>query len=221
MSRTIVRLALLLALFGCEEEAAPITPGGDPGSGGAPAVEPDLGAPPSEAAPLTRAPGRMTIEQLARSIPIITDGIAWTEDFGAGPTDMLQVLAPTLGAPDYLRVTEENLEPTLIIAKFMQDASNRICVRWAQRDAEAADRSLVVHDGPWDSLDEAHARAALRALQLRFYGRHVPPDDDAAIDDLYALFVNASSTAPAARAARDGWLAVCIAMMTDPEFVLY
>ena len=42
-----------------------------------------------------------------------------------------------------------------------------------------------------------------------------------AIDDLYALFVNASSTAPAPRAARDGWLAVCIAMMTDPEFVLY
>ncbi|MEZ4473653.1 MAG: hypothetical protein R3F60_23255 [bacterium] len=132
------------------------------------------------------------------------------------------MLAPTLGAPDYLRVTQENLEPTLIVAKFIQDAAFRICGQWAQQDRQAAagDRTLV-REGDWDSLEAAHVRANLRALQLRFYARAVTPDDDAPIADLVELFENASSTAPAGRGAQDGWTAVCIAMMTDPEFILY
>lgn len=171
---------------------------------------------------LARSPGRMSIEQLARSIPTVTGGIRWTEDFGAGPADMLEVLAPTLGAPDYIRVTSENLEPTLIIAKFVQDAAFRICGRWVDRDRAAplADRTLVRHED-WQSVDPALVKANLRRLQLRFYARKVAPDDEAPIADLYELFTNASSTAPAGRGAQDGWTAVCIAMMTDPEFILY
>lgn len=171
---------------------------------------------------LARSAGRMTIAQLARSIPVVTNGISWTEDFGNGPVDMLQVLAPTLGAPDYLRVTEENLEPTLIIAKFVQDSAFRICGQWAERDrAAAADARTLVQHAEWDSLDEADVKANLRALQLRFYAHRVAEGDDAPIADLYALFADASSTAREGQAAQDGWTAVCIAMMTDPEFILY
>ncbi len=233
LRRALRRGATLLALCGalglgaCDDEPAgdPLADGGgaggEGGSGGSGGGG-GSGGIGEEQAGLDRAAGRMTIEQLARSIPIVTDGLAWTEDFGQGPADMLQVLAPTLGAPDYLRVTEENLEPTLIIAKFLQDASQRICLRWVARDAglEPADRSLVSH-ADWASTDEALVRENLRRLQLRFYARHVAEADDPALDPLYQLFVDASSTAPAERAARDGWLAVCIAMMTDPEFVLY
>ncbi len=170
--------------------------------------------------PLARAAGRMTIEQLARSIPIVTGGLRWTEDFGNGPTDMLEVLAPTLGQPDYIRITSENLEPTLIIAKFVQDAAYRICGRWVDRDRNAplAERTLVRHEN-WTSLGEVDAKANLRMLNLRFYARTI--GNDAELTDLYDLFVNASSTAPAGRGAQDGWTAVCIAMMTDPEFILY
>ncbi len=232
MGRTIRRLTLALALGGalglmaCDDE--PLAPGADAdggagGVGGEGGGGGEGGAGGGEAQQeLSRAAGRMTIEQLARSIPVVTDGLNWTEDFGQGPVDMLQVLAPTLGAPDYLRVTEENLEPTLIIAKFLQDASQRICLRWVARDQSlaAADRSLVTH-ADWQSTDEALVRENLRRLQLRFYARHVAAADDPALDPLYQLFVDASTTAPAERAARDGWLAVCIAMMTDPEFVLY
>ncbi len=60
---------------------------------------------------------RMTIAQLARSIPVITGGIEWIEDFGDGPADMLKILYSTLGGPDFLLVTEENLDPSLIVAK--------------------------------------------------------------------------------------------------------
>jgi hypothetical protein len=168
----------------------------------------------------------MTIDTLRRSIPVITSGINWEEDFGDGnQTDVLGVLSPTLGAPDYLLVTEENLEPSLIIAKFMQDASNRICPRWVERDrGEApASRSLVAHAGAWDSRAEAEVKTALRALRLRFFGHRLPADgsQDAVLTDLLDLFNTASATSSPGREAQDGWLAVCIALMTDPEMVLY
>jgi hypothetical protein len=164
----------------------------------------------------------MSIEQIARSIPIVTNGIAWTEDFGGGPVDMLAVLAPTLGAPDYLLVTEENLEPSLIIAKFMQDASHRICTRWVERDKSlpSAERTLIAHP-VWGSLVESDVKTSLRALKLRFLSNYSAPGNDTGIADLYGLFVAASAAAPKAYRADDGWLAVCLALMTDPEFVLY
>ncbi|MEZ4464966.1 MAG: hypothetical protein R3F43_10820 [bacterium] len=135
--------------------------------------------------PLARVPGRMAIEQLARSIPVVTGGLRWTEDFGqrahrhaggAGPHPRGAGLpARDPGEP----------QPTLIVAKFIQDAAFRICGQWAQQDRQAAagDRTLV-REGDWDSLEAAHVRANLRALQLRFYARAVTPDDDAPIADL-------------------------------------
>ncbi|MCA9545859.1 MAG: hypothetical protein KC613_15755, partial [Myxococcales bacterium] len=121
------------------------------------------------------------------------------------------------------RVTQENLEPTLIVAKFMADASNRICMRWVNRDQSlpAGERSLVTHDGPWESTDAAHVEANLRVLLLRFYARKVAADDRESVADLAELFRTAADTAAPGLGARDGWLAVCIALMTDPEFILY
>jgi hypothetical protein len=237
MNGGLKRLALAVALFGAgcggdSKGGSDDAPGGSGGGGGAAGGAPGgggeggeggAGGAPVEQALMVRAPGRMTIEQLARSIPVVTGGLRWMEDFGTGPVDMLEVLAPTLGAPDYLLVTEENLEPTIIVAKFMQDASHRICTRWIEADrmATPAERTFVRHDD-WDSLADADVNHTLRMLQLRFFAKHVPADQDAPIADLRELFQNASSTAATpANKARDGWLAVCIALMTDPEFILY
>jgi hypothetical protein len=38
---------------------------------------------------------------------------------------------------------------------------------------------------------------------------------------LVELFDTAANTSVPGREARDGWLAVCIALMTDPEMVVY
>jgi hypothetical protein len=168
---------------------------------------------------------RMTIAQLARSIPVITGGIEWIEDFGEGPLDMLKILYPTLGGPDFLLVTEENLDPSLIIAKFVQDAAYRICTMWVLRDraAPAAERTMTVHED-WSSLDAADVDASLRALQLRFFARKIDPthpDDQAAIAALSTLFFSAAEAAPPGQETSDGWTAACLAMMTSPEMVLY
>lgn len=228
----MIGLAGALALAGCGESEDAGSGGGGSGgaiggSGGAAGGAGGAGGAAGGAGggvpqvPAARAAGRMTIEQLARSIPVITDGLRWTEDFGDGPQDMLEVLAPTLGAPDYFLVVEESLEPSLIIAKFMQDAANRICVRWVARDEglPLADRTLVQHE-EWQSRSPALVQANIQRLMLRFFGR-VVPDDDAQLADLVALFEAASEGAPAGLAAQDGWLSVCVALMTDPEFVIY
>ena len=117
-------LLVTLALSGCPE--TPIA------TEDVPVSDPDVSVVEDTADPIDQGvepvpdeqPGRqvhrMTVAQLARSIPVITGGIAWIEDFGEGPIDMLQILSSTLGAPDYLLVTEENLDPSLILAKFVQ-----------------------------------------------------------------------------------------------------
>ena len=224
---TALAAAALLAV-GCGDDTTPsLTTAGDAAGldigtttpADTAAAGPDIVEPP---APTHRAAKRMTIAQLAASIPVVTGGIRWEEDFGQGPQDMLGALSATLGVPDYVRVTEENLEPSIIIAKFMSDAAQRVCTAWIARDRQQppADRTLVRH-ADWSSLAEADVKATLRSLQLRFFSRYVPADDDGPIADLYELFGAASSGAPTGQEAYDGWLAVCLAMMTDPEFVIY
>ena len=218
-------LLLLLALAGCPSTtSAPDdvaqTSGADVTVAEDAQVHHDAVAPEPEADP-GRQVHRMTVRQLARSIPVITGGIAWIEDFGAGPLDMLEILYPTLGGPDYLLVTEENLEPSLIIAKFVQDAAYRICATWVSRDKGRApeDRTLTVHED-WSSMEDADVVESLVALQLRFFARKIDlddPTDAAAMADLSALF-HAAAEGTSADA---GWTAVCLAHMTAPEMVLY
>ena len=195
------------------------------------AVEEPVGGrgvtPPTDVAipPPGRQVHRMTIAQLARSIPVITGGIEWVEDFGEGPVDMLKLLYPTLGGPDFMLVTQENLEPSLIVTKFVQDAAYRICSMWVARDraAAAADRTLVVHE-VWPSMEESDVIRSLSALQLRFFARKIDmenPDDAAAIQALADVFYSAADAAPEFQAADDGWTAVCLALMTSPEMILY
>jgi hypothetical protein len=160
---------------------------------------------------------------LNRSLPIVTDGLSWTEDFGEGEVNLFEVLASTLGVPDYLLVTEENLEPSLIVTKFLQDAAQRICVRWVERDKTLPleQRTLVTHV-EWASLSEVDVKTSLRTLHLRFFARYIPPgEDDAKVQAHYDLFQAASGAAPAGAEASDGWTAICLALMNEPEFMMY
>jgi hypothetical protein len=223
MKRFIPTIAVVALAFGCADSEPTEMPSdtAQPDTA-APDSKPDTTIQPIEEERTGRVPTRMTIDQLARSIPIITGGIRWVEDFGDGPLDLLQLLAPTLGAPDYSLVTEENQEPSLIIAKFMADAAARICSRWVDQDQAAAmaNRTLVTHED-WETTDPTLVQTNLRRLILRMHGRYVAPDDDAGIADQYQLFEAASGSAPTGLEAHDGWLAICLGLMTDPEILVY
>ena len=256
MCSALTRSALTLsALTACDEARRTLTPasvslvgGGAGGSAGAGAggglgggggAEAGAEPPVAPLPPPARAPRRLTVEQLTRAIPVLTGGVRWVEDFGQGPVDMLTFLAPTLGAPDYRGVTEELLEPTLLISKFVQDGAQRVCEAWVARDAAApaAERSLVRHDDAaraWGDLDPVAVRANISRLLLRFFAyeaRLELPGGDPRVEALYALFDAVAQTAPAEAApaggagargpARDAWLATCLALMTDPELLMY
>ena len=187
-------------------------------------------APPALIEP--RAPRRVTVAQLARSIEVVTGGLRWVEDFGQGPVDMLEFLAPTLGAPDYRGVTHESLEPSLLLSKFVQDGAQRVCEAWVtlDRDPALSAHTLVelssASEG-WASREPSHVKANLERLLLVFFAYSAqgslpgePEADDPRVSALYELFELVSVASPSDPAG-DAWLAVCLALMTDPEFVMY
>ncbi|HZO12182.1 MAG TPA: hypothetical protein VFB62_02960 [Polyangiaceae bacterium] len=169
----------LAMLLGCEriEEIAP--------------------APPLEGA-APPAPGRrsvrMTVDQLARSLPVV----AGADDAGLPITwsypdvvDAFALLGPTLGDPDYVRVTDEPAVADALYVKFMSDVALNVC-------AQMTDSTLV----RFESFDEN-----LRYLHLRFLGERLT--DQPTSDALRAVFD------------AGGWQAVCVALIESPPFHIY
>lgn len=220
-------LVVAVAFAGCSDDGGSTEPvdntptEGDPNEGepGEGEVTDDPVAQPLSV--LGRDARRLTVQQLAQSIPVLTGGIEWVEDFGQGPVNMLELLGGALGDPDYLLVTTESLEPNLMIAKFVEDAAGRICLDWVDAEFQRAEseRTMIQH-ADTGSLEQSDIRGTIDWLQLRFFGR-MPADDNPTTDALYSLFESASSAAAPGQAARDGWLAVCLAVMTDPGFIVY
>jgi hypothetical protein len=180
-----------------------------------------------------RAPRRLDVDQL-RGALLAATGFIWVAprrvpdpDSRVGTSvhleaDMLEVLAATLGRPDYVTSTNESIDPAVTFSKLAGDAARSAC-----RASIKADLANAKNDPPRRILRETDVRKNLAYLALRFWGRTVAPGD-AALDPLERLFERASAppadakgTAHGAAAPSEGWRAVCIAMATDPQFLTY
>ena len=152
---------------------------------------------------LSRGPRRMSVEQLERSLEIIGH-------LNPGDIVIPPDLAFTLGRPDYLRVTEESLEPTPLFMKFMMDLGGFFCSALA--DAEATrpieDRVFTRHGSRNDNLS---------TMLLAFTGID-GVDAEPYIERLTRVH-DAARSGP--RADLSGYEAVCLALFTSPEFLLY
>ena len=244
MNRLFLSLVLALQgaalLVGCGSEApTPVVEPTPP-----PSVEAVLDAPQGEHAPIatvdplgvdvddpfhaeldgspTRPRRRMDIDQLNDSLRTVMGGIAWTERQGAVDVDLFEQLSASLGRPDYMTSTEENLEITPIFEKFLSDAANMTCNARAARDRDAylaSDRVLLARIGPADTSATAPDAVDenLRHLLLRFHGRTVA----AGAPELASwrwLFdeATAASSDPV-----EGWRTVCVALVTHTDFYTY
>jgi hypothetical protein len=186
---------------------------------------------------------RMTLDQLARTIPLVTNGIKWTEDFGQGEVDILALLSPTFGAPDYLNITEENLEPSLLISKFLNDASKRVCLKrlnkeeelyrqWqtlnpipsTEADFERAevkeilDQQVLVK-GDFYLNDESHIKAQLQRLILLFLGENLDQNHPR-FNHYWTLFQMVQQSSPQQQIYW-AYFSVCVGLFNDPDFILY
>ncbi len=169
---------------------------------------------------------RVNIDQLEAAILEVSGGIGWTEIRGRNEVNLFRELSATLGKPDYAQNTDEDLDPTILFQKFLDDAARTVCTRMLAADLAALedpesehDPVLLIEAGPEDRIEDAPAavEANMRELILRFHGRVVPARAPILANWLWLYqttdFVTQEPT--------QGWLGVCVGMFTHPDFYLF
>ncbi len=225
---SIAALSLLVACTGTAPQSG--TPQPDPATPPAPLPDPDptppeplpdvgtdgVGTitPPDEADP-TRVRRRMSVHQLDASIRQAT-GFGWDVN---GDNQFVEVAA-SLGVPDYVDRTTEDLEPGLLFQKFLDDAANHVCQELV--DAEFSGQSDIFLQGvdPQSTRadDPAGIDAALTGAVLRFHGYSLQPTDPQ-LDSWRFLFDSTlTATGGDTMAA---WRSVCIGLIVHPDFYQY
>ncbi len=228
--RRLVLTAALLALTssGCmksDEQATPpldgqLEPVPNPHQPGDFEPLPD---PEAQSGSVGRAPRRLTVSQLDAAI-LNAVGRRWITPDGR---DGIDARATSLGRADYALVVNENTEPNLVFAKFLEDGARLVCTLQAKDELAQADASLRTLSrtlpGKWDDLrklTDAQVREFLIYNSTRFWGSPLTGDE---LTKWVGLFTQASARVEAMNPKRrDSALAVvCIAMLTDPRFITY
>ncbi|MDP1823938.1 MAG: hypothetical protein Q8L48_11875 [Archangium sp.] len=169
---------------------------------------------------------RLTVRQLAQSLPVVLGGNTWM----VGSAQGFNARSATLGEPDYLGTVDENLEASSLYQKFMADAARDGCTRAANADAAlAANARVLMRFVALTDTVTSNATAVnenLRYLKLRFHGVKVSPADTASLGGLRTVFADAVRGAagtgtPTQAHVKEGWRAVCVALLTAPEYHLY
>ena len=169
---------------------------------------------------------RLTVRQLAQSLPVVLGGNTWM----VGTANGFNSRSATLGEADYLGVVDENLEASSLYQKFMGDAARDGCTRAANADAAlAANARVLMRMGSLTDTVTTNATAVdanLRYLKLRFHGVKVASTDSASLAGLRTVFTDAVRGAagagtPTQAHVKEGWRAVCVALLTAPEYHLY
>lgn len=178
-------------------------------------------APVDPEAPPVRPRRRMDIDQLDRAIRRVTGGIGWTEIRNGVEVNLFTDLAATLGKADFVQVTVDNLETSAIFQKFLGDAARSVCERRLQADLALAapeERLLLpAAAGELGGLEPAGIDAHLVALRRTYHGVRMAPESPEMENWrwLYQSVLHVSGE-PAR-----GWNAVCVALLTHPDFYLY
>ena len=172
------------------------------------------------APPVSEAPWanrrRMDIDQLEASFLAVT-GLAWEDTQGRS---QFEALSSTLGKPDYIDSTQEDLTVSLLFQKFLGDAARNVCERRAQGELDGELGGLLLSHVDatmtWDSHPE-EVDANLQELLLRFHGQSIDPASER-MSPWRWLF---TSTTHVSGDPAVAWRAVCIGLLTHPDFYSY
>lgn len=221
-----MRWLLLLLLTGCATEVPePVAPPAPPPVQVEPTVEVDVGieghGPVGDYHPTLPGPDegerglrRMDLDQLSASVARVTGGVAWVDNSG---NDQFETFAATLGKPDYLDRTREDLSPSPLFQKFLGDAARVTCTTAVAGEASGEREAHLLGDVPiaarWAD-SQALIEANLRELLLDFHGVDLP-EGDARLQPWAFLY---ESTEHTSDDPVEAWTAVCVALMTHPAF---
>ncbi len=241
MKRSLLLCAGALLAIGCNK---PMNDGANLNGNGPPTtvgVSPPQSTPPVDHPPVSRPPiitsassQRVTIAQLRGTLPVALgydltgQPITWVYPNGRPGLDVVSL---TLGEPNYIDTTEEDLSASPLYLKFMDDLARDACDRGLRADYArnaAADRALLRYVEAADTVSSnaSGVNQNLRYLKLRFHGVKIDEADDAAIAPLRDLFArgvqsSAGAATPTANDVKEGWRVVCNALLTAPEFHIY
>jgi len=224
---------LLLSTLGCmAAENAPEPPGQAPTPGvylsaaGVDAEGPPLYVPaPVETAdvgeaallppPTPRTRVRLHIEQLQNSLSAVLGGMEWVT---GGGTNRWLAHYTALGVPDYINNMQEVLAPALLFDKLLGDAARDLCPQLLaqEKTLPITERVFLTQVELSDTLETGPQAVEenLSLLLLRFHGRYLPAGDER-LQPWKTLFGNATSVSESTETA---WTAVCVALLTHPEF---
>lgn len=176
--------------------------------------------------PASAGSQRLSVRQLANSMSIALDRTTWL----VGSTNGFDARSRTLGEPDFVSVVDENLEPSSLFLKFMDDAAKDACTRASTADQTKAANARVLYKTVSLADTVATNRVGvdqnLMHLKLRFHGIKVATGDEATLAPLRKLFDDAvkgaaGTATPNATHVKEGWRTVCVALLMAPEYHLY
>lgn len=166
--------------------------------------------------PPTRARQRLNIDQLSASLERVTGGQNWT----LNTTNLWEAMAATLGKPDFVESTQEDLLPSQLFHKFLDDAARQVCLKMIALEVQGSveEPHLMVHVSPQDPMSDSDAiDQNLRHLLLAFHGKRFEAGAPELIQWRWLVdTVDASSTEPT-----EAWNATCVALITHPRFYSY
>ena len=152
-----------------------------------------------------KGPRRLSVEELERSWEAVAE-------LPAGSVQLPESLARSMGEPDWMAVTEPSYEASPLFMKLMMDIGASLCGQALQADAARPPISRVIlPPGPDVDLQ-------IRELILRFWGIDASASDHPDVVRLRAVY---DATKDGMYGEASGWWAVCIALSTSPEFLLF
>ncbi len=174
--------------------------------------------PPAPERLLKRDRKRLNIDQLEASVMGVLDGVRWTERVGNTDRNLFESLADTLGKPDFVQDTTEDLAPTSLFHKFLDDLARSTCSARVTADLQATTGSL------WGDLDPQMGylsqrpliETQIKALVLKFHQRVIHSERELAFWTWIFQSGEFVSENP-----YGGWLGLCVALIVHPDFYSY
>lgn len=168
--------------------------------------------------PMVRARQRLTIDQLEASLLRVTDGLGWSEVVSGEEVSLFTTLSATLGVPDYIETTREDLSTSTLFHRFLDEAARDACTKLVSRELEtpSEERILIRHVSETDTVitNPDGVDANLQYLLMRYHS-YDAPEGSPALEGIRWLF---TSVAHVTQNPPQAWRAVCVALITHPYF---
>ena len=95
----------------------------------------------------------MNLDQLNAATQQLMGGLEWSEVRNGSPVNLFEALSETLGKPDFIESTEEDLTPSSLFLKFLSDAAGELCLAGLDADLEGdGEPRLLILASAEDSL---------------------------------------------------------------------